>query len=75
MLIFMINFLVSSTAFCITNPLISPFFVLLYSSTRGSMILNHSEGNRDKNMQTEYPWGKWGDYSRDINVWYGFKLF
>jgi hypothetical protein len=63
------NFLVSLTALFITSPLILPVFVILYSSTKGFIILNHVDGKKDINMQTEYPWGKCGDYSKETKVW------
>lgn len=65
----MINFRVYLNDFFITSPSIFPFFIELYSSTSGSMTLNQTEGKSDIKIQTEYPWGRWGDYSSDTNVW------
>jgi hypothetical protein len=53
-----INLRVYLTAVFITYPLIFPVFILLYSSTRGSITLYQTEGKNDINMQTEYPCGK-----------------
>ncbi len=65
---FMMNFLVSFTAFFITSPLMLPNLVLLYSSTKGSITLYQTEGNKHMKIQTVYPCGKCGDYSNDTKV-------
>ena len=51
----MMNFLVSLTAFFMTSLQMLPHLVLLYSSTRGSIILYHIDGNKHINMHTVYP--------------------
>jgi len=58
---FMANFLVKAIAFSVTSFLAVPTPNFLYSSVRGSMILRHSLGKKERKMMSEYPCGRWGD--------------
>ena len=61
--------LINLFAFALTSLLIIPVLSLLYSSTKGSMTENQTDGNIDMTTVKLYPWESWGESSSESRVW------